>query len=53
MRVRGTGNWFGDRKQTTVWDIASPIHIMSGSKEDKTEHSDPKTSRMYAPPDHK
>jgi len=36
--VRGTGNWQGDRKQTTVWDIASPIHIMSGSKEVKTEH---------------
>jgi DNA modification methylase len=36
--VKGTGNWQGDRKQTTVWDIASPIHIMSGSKEVKTEH---------------
>jgi DNA modification methylase len=36
--VRGTGNWAGDRKQTTVWDIASPIHIMGGSKEEKTVH---------------
>lgn len=36
--VRGTGNWQGDRKQTTVWDIASPIHIMSGSDEQKTIH---------------
>lgn len=36
--VRGTGKWTGDRKQTTVWDFASPIHIMSGSKEAKTSH---------------
>ena len=36
--VRGTGNWSGDRKQTTVWDFASPLHIMSGSKEEKTPH---------------
>jgi DNA modification methylase len=36
--VRGTGHWSGDRKQTTVWDFASPIHIMGGSKEAKTPH---------------
>ena len=36
--VRGTGKWAGDRKQTTVWDFASPLHIMSGSKEVKTPH---------------
>lgn len=36
--VRGTGAWAGDRKQTTVWDIASPLHIMGGSKEAKTAH---------------
>lgn len=36
--VRGTGSWVGDRKQTTVWDLASPIHIMGGSKEEKTPH---------------
>jgi DNA modification methylase len=36
--VKETGNWTGDRKQTTVWDFASPLHIMSGSKEEKTEH---------------
>lgn len=36
--VKGTGNWAGDRKQTTVWDFASPLHIMSGSKEVKTPH---------------
>lgn len=36
--VKGTGGWAGDRKQTTVWDFASPLHIMSGSKEIKTPH---------------
>lgn len=36
--VKGTGHWAGDRKQTTVWDFASPLHIMSGSKEAKTPH---------------
>ena len=36
--VKGTGSWAGDRKQTTVWDFASPLHIMSGSKETKTPH---------------
>jgi DNA modification methylase len=36
--VKGTGKWEGDRKQTTVWTIASPLHIMAGSKEEKTAH---------------
>jgi DNA modification methylase len=36
--VRGTGAWAGDRKQTTVWDFPSPLHIMSGSTEVKTPH---------------
>lgn len=36
--VKGTGTWAGDRTQTTIWDIASPLHIMSGSKESKTSH---------------
>lgn len=36
--VKGSGSWAGDRKQTTVWDFASPLHIMSGSKEIKTPH---------------
>jgi DNA modification methylase len=33
-----TANWRGDRKQTTVWDMASPNRLMSGSKEEKTSH---------------
>jgi DNA modification methylase len=36
--VKGTGQWAGDRKQTTVWELKSPIHIMSGSDEEKTSH---------------
>jgi DNA modification methylase len=40
-------NWLGDRKQTTIWDAASPNHIMSGSKEDKTEHPTQKPIALY------
>jgi DNA modification methylase len=36
--VKDAGHWVGDRKQTTVWDFASPLHIMGGSKEEKTPH---------------
>lgn len=38
VRQGRKSNWGGGRKQTTVWDIASPLHIMGGSKEEKTEH---------------
>ena len=38
VRKGSTGHWQGDRTKTTLWTLASPIHIMSGSKEDKTEH---------------
>ena len=38
VRQGSKSNWEGGRKQTTVWDIASPLHIMGGSKEEKTEH---------------
>jgi DNA modification methylase len=43
-------NWKGDRKQTTVWDAASPNHIMSGSKEDKTEHPSQKPVILFEIP---
>ena len=43
-------NWKGDRKQTTVWDAASPNHIMSGSKEDKTEHPSQKPVVLFETP---
>ena len=38
VRSGAKGHWAGDRKQTTVWTIASPLHIMGGSKEVKTPH---------------
>lgn len=44
VRKGKDANWKGDRKQTTVWDAASPNHIMSGSKEEKTEHPSQKPS---------
>ena len=43
-------NWLGDRKQTTVWDGAIPNHIMSGSKDDKTEHPTQKPLFVYEIP---
>lgn len=38
VRKGKKANWKGGHKQTTVWEAASPNHIMSGSKDDKTEH---------------
>ena len=45
-----TANWKGDRKQTTVWEAASPTHIMSGSKEEKTDHPTQKPVILYEMP---
>jgi DNA modification methylase len=48
---KGAGhNWLGDRKQTTVWDAAIPNHIMSGSKDDKTDHPTQKPLIIYEKP---
>ncbi len=38
VRKGRTARWVGDHTQSTVWDAASPKHIMSGSKEDKLPH---------------
>lgn len=38
VRKGKTHHWIGDRTQTTVIDAPSPNHIMSGSKEDRTDH---------------
>ena len=38
IRKGKTHDWIGDRKQTTILDAKSPNHIMSGSKEYKTDH---------------
>lgn len=43
-------NWKGDRKQTTIWEAASPTHIMSGSKEEKTPHPTQKPAVLYEIP---
>lgn len=43
-------HWNGDRKQNTVWDGASPLHIMSGSKEEKTPHPTQKPTMIYEHP---
>ncbi len=50
VRKGKDANWQGDRKQTTVWDAASPTHIMSGSKEVKTPHPTQKPSCLYEIP---
>ncbi len=38
VRRGTTANWIGSRDQTTVWEAASPKHIMGGSKEEKLDH---------------
>lgn len=35
IREGTTATWIGSKDQTTVWEAASPKHIMSGSKEEK------------------
>lgn len=50
VRKSHDANWMGDRKQTTVWDAASPNHIMSGSKEDKTNHPSQKPVILFETP---
>jgi DNA modification methylase len=38
VRSGATAGWIGDRKETTVWEAASPKHIMGGSDEAKEDH---------------
>lgn len=38
VRKGATAGWIGGHDQTTVWEAASPKHIMSGSKEEKFDH---------------
>ena len=40
-------NWKGDRKQTTVWDVAVPNMSASASKDDKTEHPTQKPVELF------
>lgn len=48
VRKGSTASWKGDRKQTTVWDIASP-NASGGkrSEDDKTEHPTQKPVELY------
>lgn len=50
VRKNENANWLGNRSQTTVWDAASPNHIMSGSKDDKTEHPSQKPIILFETP---
>lgn len=40
-------NWKGDRKQTTVWDCATPNRPSSGTADDKTEHPTQKPVELF------
>lgn len=50
VRKGKDAHWIGDRTQTTVWDAASPNRIMSGSKEEKTEHPTQKPVELFIRP---
>ena len=47
VRKGKTHDWIGDRTQTTIIEAASPNHIMSGSKEDKTSHPTQKPAECF------
>lgn len=49
VRKGKTGNWQGDRKQTTVWDIAN-ANPMGGNDEEQTGHSTQKPVECMARP---
>lgn len=38
VRKSKTANWIGSNRETTVWDVPSPRHIMGGSQEEKQPH---------------
>lgn len=38
VRKGKQAGWIGDRKETTIWEAASPKHIMGGSDEAKEDH---------------
>jgi DNA modification methylase len=52
VRKGRDANWVGDRKQTTVWDAASPNHFMGkkDANDDKTEHPSQKPVVLYTIP---
>ena len=50
VRHGKTSRWNGAHDQTTVWDAASPKHIMSGSKEEKFPHPTQKPVELMRRP---
>ena len=50
MRSGATAHWIGDRKQSTVWDIAT-VHRTAGTSDDAiTDHSTQKPVECMARP---
>ena len=43
-------SWFGGHGQSTVWEAASPKHIMGGSSEEKIDHPTQKPVSLYTRP---
>jgi DNA modification methylase len=50
VRRGKTANWKGPNNEVTVWDTASPRHIMGGSDEQKTPHPTQKPIMLYERP---
>lgn len=50
VRKGATAHWIGDHKETTVWEAASPKHIMGGSDEAKEDHPTQKPLECMARP---
>lgn len=50
VRKGATAGWVGGHKQTTVWEAASPKHIMGGSAEAKEDHPTQKPIEVMARP---
>lgn len=50
IRRGATANWQAGRDQTTVWEAASPLHIMSGSSEERTPHPTQKPFTLFERP---
>jgi DNA modification methylase len=50
VRKGAKSAWRGDRKQTTVWEVAPPNQIMGGSDEERTVHPTQKPVELFERP---
>lgn len=50
VRSGASAAWQGGRSETTVWEVASPIQVMSGSSEEATSHATQKPLECMARP---